>query len=42
MFVDAIDEGACKFYERYGFILLPGSERQLFLPLETLRLSVGK
>ena len=42
LFVDAKDKGARKFYERYGFVLLPGSERQLFLPLETLRLSVGK
>ena len=40
LFVDAIDEDARKFYERYGFILLPGSEQQLFLPLETLRLLV--
>ena len=42
LFVDAKDEDAHKFYERYGFISLPGAARQLFLPLETLRLSMGK
>ena len=38
LFVDAKDERACKFYERYGFVSLPGHVLQLFLPLETLRL----
>jgi GNAT superfamily N-acetyltransferase len=42
LFVDAKDERAHKFYERYGFVSLPGPARQLFLPLETLRLSGGK
>ena len=42
LFVDAKDERAHKFYERYGFVSLPGPARQLFLPLETLRLSRGK
>ena len=39
LFVDAKDERAHKFYERYGFVSLPGHALQLFLPLETLRLS---
>jgi GNAT superfamily N-acetyltransferase len=39
LFVDAKDERAHKFYERYGFVSLPGHPLQLFLPLETLRLA---
>jgi GNAT superfamily N-acetyltransferase len=39
LFVDAKEERAHKFYERYGFVLLPGHVLQLFLPLETLRLA---
>jgi GNAT superfamily N-acetyltransferase len=39
LFVDAKDERAHKFYERYGFVSLPGHVLQLFLPLETLRLA---
>lgn len=39
LFVDAKDERAHKFYQRYGFVSLPGHVLQLFLPLETLRLS---
>jgi GNAT superfamily N-acetyltransferase len=39
LFVDAKDERAHKFYERYGFVSLPGHVLQLFLPLETLRLT---
>jgi len=39
LFVDAKDERAQTFYERYGFVSLPGPARQLFLPLETLRLA---
>lgn len=37
LFVDAKDEKARTFYERYGFVPLPGHELQLFLPLATLR-----
>jgi hypothetical protein len=40
LFVDAKNERAHKFYEKYGFFSLPGHAQQLFLPLETLRLSV--
>ena len=39
LFVDAKDERAHKFYERYGFVSLPGHVLQLFLPFETLRLA---
>lgn len=39
LFVDAKDERAHKFYERYGFVSLPGHVLQLFLPLHTLRLA---
>jgi predicted GNAT family N-acyltransferase len=34
--VDPIDENAQRFYEKYGFILLPGS-RKMFLPMKTIR-----
>jgi len=40
LFVDAQNERARTFYEKYGFVLLPGQALQLFLPLETLRLAV--
>jgi hypothetical protein len=33
---------AHKFYERYGFVSLPGQALQIFLPLETLRLAEAK
>lgn len=36
LFVDAKNEGAKKFYERYGFISTEGRPQQLFLPAETL------
>jgi GNAT superfamily N-acetyltransferase len=39
LFVDAKDERAHKFYERYGFVSLPDHVLQLFMPLETLRLA---
>jgi GNAT superfamily N-acetyltransferase len=42
LFVDAKDERAHKFYERFGFVALPGHALQLFLPLETLRLAGKK
>ena len=42
LFVDAKDERAHKFYERYGLSSLPGHAQQLFLPLETLRLAGDK
>ncbi len=33
--VDPIDENAVKFYDRFGFILLPDSEK-MFLPMKTI------
>lgn len=34
--VDPIDENAVTFYQKYGFILLPGSGR-MFLPMKTIK-----
>jgi ribosomal protein S18 acetylase RimI-like enzyme len=36
LFVDAKDEAAQLFYEKYGFVSTEGRPRQLFLPAETL------
>ena len=33
MVVDAKDEGEQRFYEHYGFTLLPGEQRRLCLPI---------
>jgi len=33
MLVDAKDEAAQRFYEHYGFALLPGTDRRLCLPI---------
>lgn len=38
LFVDAKDDSARSFYERYGFVMLPGREMHLFLPIGTMRL----
>ncbi len=35
MVVDAKDEAAQRFYEHYGFVLLPGEARRLCLPIVT-------
>lgn len=37
LFVDAKDEAAKSYYQRFGFVPLPENSRQLFLPLQTLR-----
>ncbi len=37
LFVDAKDDAARQFYERYGFRAIPGHFLQLFLPIETVR-----
>jgi ribosomal protein S18 acetylase RimI-like enzyme len=37
LFVDAKDETARLFYQRYGFKSLPDNVQKLFLPIETLR-----
>jgi GNAT superfamily N-acetyltransferase len=34
MIVDAKDEPAQRYYERFGFTLLPGASRRLFLPID--------
>ena len=34
--VDAKDESARAFYERFGFIVLPDSASRLFLPMSTV------
>ena len=39
LFVDAKDENARRFYERFGFMSLPDHHLQLFLPIETIRKS---
>jgi len=36
LFVDAKDDKARSFYDRYGFISLPDQDNRLFLPLKTL------
>ena len=35
--VDAIDQQARAFYEKYGFVPLPDGELHLFLPIATIR-----
>ncbi len=35
--VEAKDERAASFYERYGFIAFPSGRRRLFLPMATIR-----
>ncbi|MBV8630158.1 MAG: GNAT family N-acetyltransferase [Silvibacterium sp.] len=35
--VDAIDANAHRFYEAFGFLPFPESERRLFLPLRTVQ-----
>jgi len=37
LFVDAKNDTAHSFYQRYGFVELPGHTLQLFLPLETIK-----
>jgi len=37
LFVDAKNDSARAFYERYGFVSLPDKSLQLFLPIETIR-----
>lgn len=38
LFVDAKDDTARSFYQRYGFIPLPHQPLHLFLPIDTLRM----
>lgn len=37
LFVDAKDDAAKTYYERFGFVPLPDNPLQLFLPLQTIR-----
>jgi len=37
LFVDAIDENAARYYERFGFIRCSDNPLQLYLPTETIR-----
>ena len=37
LLVDAKNEPAARFYQRYGFVPLPREQRRLFLPLATLQ-----
>ena len=36
VFVDAKDEAAARFYERYGFKRLPSHPHRLFIPMKTV------
>jgi GNAT superfamily N-acetyltransferase len=40
--VDAIDENAARFYERFGFIRLESHPNRLILPVETYLRAAGK
>ena len=37
LFVDAKNDAARRFYDRYGFMAIPQHPLQLFLPIETIR-----
>jgi ribosomal protein S18 acetylase RimI-like enzyme len=37
LFVDAKDQKAKEFYERFGFVSLPSNEMELFLPVKTIQ-----
>lgn len=39
--VNAIDATAARFYQRFGFIPLVGSQLDFFLPLRTIRATLG-
>jgi hypothetical protein len=34
--VDAIDEKARRFYQKYGFIDVPGHQNRSFIPMQTV------
>jgi GNAT superfamily N-acetyltransferase len=40
--VDALHEKAARFYEKYGFIALPGQPLRLFMPMKTIRVLLEK
>ena len=37
LFVDAKDQEAKRYYEQFGFVALPSSELELFLPVKTIQ-----
>lgn len=37
LFVDAKDQEAKRYYERFGFVSLPANELELFLPVKTIQ-----
>lgn len=39
--VDAKDETAKRFYMKYGFMGLPGSDKRLFIPIDTVQAMVS-
>jgi ribosomal protein S18 acetylase RimI-like enzyme len=41
LFVDAKDQKAREFYEKFGFVSLPSNEFELFLPVKTIQEAVG-
>lgn len=41
LFVDAKDQKAKEFYERFGFVSLPSNEFELFLPLKTIQAALA-
>jgi ribosomal protein S18 acetylase RimI-like enzyme len=42
LFVDAKDNAAKAYYERFGFVSLPDTALLLFLPLQTIRETLGR
>jgi len=42
LFVDAKDQKAKRFYEHFGFVSLPSSDLELFLPVTTIREALGQ
>lgn len=41
LFVDAKDERAKRFYQKFGFICLPSNEFDLFLPVKTIQVALA-
>jgi GNAT superfamily N-acetyltransferase len=40
--VEAVDDDARRFYEKYGFVALADDDHHLYLPIETIRKSFGR
>jgi GNAT superfamily N-acetyltransferase len=41
LFVDAKDANARRYYEQFGFVSLPSSELELFLPVKTIQAALA-